>query len=160
MDFRLVRADIVVVGAPSREYAALIGDYEQRLGRYTKLTVHELKGAPLQRGEAHVLAAERDRLVVMLESISASTSGSTTIVACDSRGRQLDTPALAGLFVGAAHLVLVIGGAFGLHPDVVAMAQQRIAFGAITLPHQLARLVATEQLYRSMRIARGEPYHH
>jgi 23S rRNA (pseudouridine1915-N3)-methyltransferase len=47
----------------------------------------------------------------------------------------------------------------GLPPEVLARARERVSFGRITLPHQLARVVATEQLYRSFRIARGEPYH-
>jgi 23S rRNA (pseudouridine1915-N3)-methyltransferase len=56
-------------------------------------------------------------------------------------------------------LVLVLGGSHGLDPDFLAQASERWSLGAITLPHQLARVVVTEQLYRAFTILRGEPYH-
>jgi len=53
----------------------------------------------------------------------------------------------------------VIGGAEGLDPAVLERARERLALGAITLPHQLARVVAAEQLYRALAIRAGLPYH-
>ena len=53
----------------------------------------------------------------------------------------------------------MIGGADGLDPDLVKEAQSVIAFGAVTLPHQLARIILAEQLYRSMTLMSGHPYH-
>ena len=81
------------------------------------------------------------------------------MVALDSRGEQPTTEALAERLLGVGHLCLLVGGTMGLPPEVLERARSRIAFGKVTLPHQLARLVLTEQLYRSFRIARGEPYH-
>lgn len=60
---------------------------------------------------------------------------------------------------GARNLAFVIGGADGLDPTVVKAAQHKLAFGAMTLPHQLARIVLSEQLYRAMTLLAGHPYH-
>lgn len=160
MEFRLVRVDLVAVGACSRDYATLIGDYERRVSRYTRYTAHELKGEPLQHGTERAAQIEGRRVAAALDAIERSTATPTTIVACDRDGHQLDTQQVASLFTAQPHLCLVIGGAAGLQRELLDRSDHTIAFGAITLPHQLARLVVVEQLYRSLRIARGEPYHH
>ncbi|MCW2961619.1 MAG: rRNA ((1915)-N(3))-methyltransferase RlmH [Thermoleophilia bacterium] len=159
MEVHLVRADLVVVGSLASDYQRIVADYERRLSRYVKLEVHELKAEPVQRGEAVVLRAEGERITTQLDRIAARGAGTTTLVALDPRGEQRTTEQLAERWLGAAHLVLLIGGTLGLTDELRARADDRIAFGRITLPHQLARVVATEQLYRSFRIARGEPYH-
>lgn len=69
--------------------------------------------------------------------------------------RYLEALALDGR-AGAAFLV---GGAFGLAPELIARAQHRLSLSALTLPHELARLLLAEQLYRAGTIVRGEPYH-
>jgi len=60
----------------------------------------------------------------------------------------------------ARPLVLLIGGAFGLDPELLRGARQRWSLGPLTLPHELARVVVLEQWYRAWTILRGEPYHH
>lgn len=159
MQVNLTRIDQVVVGAASALYSALLRDYEQRLGRYVKLSVHDVKGEPLRRGDGHVLQAEETRVLRVLDQVAAPGAGAMVVV-CDREGEQLTTEQLATRVVGAPHLVLVVGGAFGVSAAVRERADWMLAFGKVTLPHQLARLVATEQLYRCCRIARGEPYHH
>lgn len=157
---QLSRADLVVVGTPGTVYAPAIDDLERRLQRYVKLRVREVKGTPLQRGEADVLRTEGERILAALDAIATAGSPAMTIAACDSRGEQLASEQLGERLLEVPHLVLVVGGAFGLAPEVLARCSLRIGFGRITLPHQLARVVLTEQLYRAFRIARGEPYHH
>lgn len=159
MEVHLVRADLVVVGSLSADLAQVAADYERRLTRYVKLHVHELRAEPTQRGEAVVLRAEGERFADALARIERQVADQTTYVALDSRGDQPTTDQLAERWLAARHLVLLVGGTLGLSPGVLARAEQRVSFGRITLPHQLARVVATEQLYRAFRIARGEPYH-
>jgi 23S rRNA (pseudouridine1915-N3)-methyltransferase len=86
------------------------------------------------------------------------------LVALDERGRMLSSEAFAGLIGkvrdnGAKTAAILIGGADGLGPDVLAKANAKVSFGAITLPHQLARIVLAEQLYRAAAILAGHPYH-
>ena len=161
MQLQLIKVDLVVVGSLAADVAPLVADYERRLTRYVRLDVHEVKAEPTARGEAVVLRAEGERIAKVLDRVAPPGSGqSTRIVALDSRGTQATTEQLVELWLGAAtHLVLLIGGTMGLPPEIASRAHERVAFGRITLPHQLARLVTTEQLYRTFRIARGEPYH-
>ncbi|MBE3076278.1 MAG: 23S rRNA (pseudouridine(1915)-N(3))-methyltransferase RlmH [Actinobacteria bacterium] len=84
-------------------------------------------------------------------------------VACDIGGRSLDSSQFAELLQSAREsdrdLAFLIGGAFGLAPDVAARASMRLALAPWTLPHEIARLVLAEQIYRAGTIVRGEPYH-
>ena len=86
------------------------------------------------------------------------------VIALDERGRMLSSEAFAKLLGrtrddGVKTAAILIGGADGLAPDVLAAARAKISFGAITLPHQLARIVLAEQLYRAATILAGHPYH-
>ena len=90
------------------------------------------------------------------------TPGSRVIL-CDVGGDALDSAAFATLMQQqrerAQDLAIIIGGAHGVDEAVRERAQQRIALAPWTLPHELARLVLAEQLYRAGTITRGEPYH-
>ena len=83
------------------------------------------------------------------------------VVALDAGGRSFSSEAFAGWVEERRHggrdVVIVIGGAFGTSLDRV---DETISFGRMTLPFQLARVVALEQLYRAHKILAGEPYHH
>lgn len=159
MQVNLVRVDLVVVGSLSADLADACADYERRLSRYVKLQVHELKAEPTSRGEQVVLRAEGARFIALLDRIEQQVADTTTIVALDLHGKSSTTEQLGEQWLEARHLVICIGGTMGLPSGVKSRAALSVAFGRITLPHQIARLVATEQLYRSFRIARGEPYH-
>lgn len=86
------------------------------------------------------------------------------VIALDEKGKMLTSPAFAQLLgkvrdEGAKTAALLIGGADGLAPEVRAKARIILSLGAITLPHQLARIVLAEQLYRAATILAGHPYH-
>ena len=88
----------------------------------------------------------------------------TAFVALDAKGQSIDSETLTKRLQilrdsGSRSLSFVIGGADGLDADFVKEAQAVIAFGAVTLPHQLARIILAEQLYRSMTLLSGHPYH-
>jgi 23S rRNA (pseudouridine1915-N3)-methyltransferase len=158
----LTRIELIVVGAADSDYTRLIADYERRLARYVRFAVRELKGEPLQRGADHVRRVEGERVLAALDSIAATGSGgNVTVAALAIEGTQWATPTFASSMLGKqGTLALVVGGAAGLSPEVLARADVQVSLGPLTLPHQLARLVLTEQLYRAYRIARNEPYHH
>jgi 23S rRNA (pseudouridine1915-N3)-methyltransferase len=60
---------------------------------------------------------------------------------------------------GQPQLAFIIGGSSGVDARIMTLADERMSFGPLTLPHNLARIVLLEQLYRACRINRGEPYH-
>ena len=86
------------------------------------------------------------------------------LLALDERGGQMSSEAFCRMAGGEAgrrarSLAVVIGGADGLDPAFAAAADERLAFGRMTLPHQIVRILAAEQLYRAMTILSGHPYH-
>ena len=86
------------------------------------------------------------------------------IIALDERGKALTSQAFAQLLAkvrddGAGAAAILIGGPDGLSPSVREAAHIKLSFGAITLPHGLARIVLAEQLYRAATILAGHPYH-
>jgi 23S rRNA (pseudouridine1915-N3)-methyltransferase len=91
-------------------------------------------------------------------------SGKSTLVLMDSRGKQLSSEEFAD-FLGDYHdrnplpLIFAIGAADGFSDVAWDAAQQRISLGRMTLPHELARVVVLEQLYRAFTILKGHPYH-
>jgi 23S rRNA (pseudouridine1915-N3)-methyltransferase len=150
-----VRVTIVTVGRPRhRALADAIGDYESRAARYWSLAVKEVRE---ERGSDPQLVRrkEGERL--------AEAIGDAQYVACAQGGRAFDSAAFAS-WLGesrdaARDATFVIGGAFGLEESVSAGASSVLSLAPWTLPHEVARLVLAEQLYRAGTILRGEPYH-
>jgi 23S rRNA (pseudouridine1915-N3)-methyltransferase len=153
----VMRLIIAVVGKPRHaSIAAAIRDYEERARRYWPLDIIEVKDEPARAASPDVVRRrEGDRL--------AAAIGNVRIIACEVGGRRLSSPEFAawvqGLREAAADVAFVIGGAFGLSDALAQRATARVSFSPWTLPHELARLVLAEQLYRAGTIVRGEPYH-
>ena len=87
------------------------------------------------------------------------------LVALDERGKEMDSEQLAGFIESRANestrqVVFLIGGAFGLDQTVLQRANYRWSLSKLVFPHQLVRLILTEQLYRACTIIRNEKYHH
>ena len=153
-----MRVVIAVVGKPrDRHLAAAIDDYETRAARYWPLDVVEVREASA-RGVPGDVATEREgeRLVERLPPTGP-------VVLCDERGEGLTSPQFATMINAArdraSDIAFVIGGAFGLGSSVRARATRSIQLAPWTLPHEMARLVLAEQLYRAGTLMRGEPYH-
>lgn len=155
-----MRLVVAVVGkARNQKLGDAIHDYETRAARYWPLEVHEVKE---ERGTAGGGSGERVREregVRLAERIPASAR----TVACETGGKSLDSHQFAELLRSARDqdrdLAFLIGGAHGLAPDLAGSSQMRLSLAPWTLPHELARLVLAEQIYRAGTIVRGEPYH-
>ncbi len=106
----------------------------------------------------------QDRKLEEAKILRAALGAAAAFVACDETGKNLSSPDFATQLGtmrdnGLATLGLVIGGPDGLDPAFRAEARLSMAFGAMTWPHQLARVLAAEQIYRAMTILTGHPYH-
>ena len=153
-----MRLVVAAVGKPrDRHLAAAIEEYETRAARYWPLAVAEVREAS-GRGvsPADTRRREAERL---LERVPEGA----LLFACDERGDRLTSPDFAALLVqardAARDVAFVVGGAFGLDDAVRRAAARSLQLAPWTLPHELARLVLAEQLYRAGTMIRGEPYH-
>ncbi|MCX7929455.1 MAG: 23S rRNA (pseudouridine(1915)-N(3))-methyltransferase RlmH [Chlorobi bacterium] len=135
----------------------LCDEYLHRLKRYNiRATLEE---CPRSRSSdvAHAVAEQSARVERYLAS-------DDWVVLLDERGTALGSRQLAELLERQLpvhrRIVFIIGGAYGVSERVRQHADMVLSLGPLTLPHELARVVLCEQLYRAMTILRGEPYHH
>lgn|SRR5687768_2500548 len=149
---------IVSVGRPrDRALAEAIHEYESRAARYWPLETKEVREEPA-RAKAPDLVRDREGQRLL------DACDGADVVACDANGPQMASEEFAGWMRerrerGDRDVAFLIGGAFGLSDVVRTRARSMLGFSRWTLPHELARLVLAEQLYRSGTIVRGEPYH-
>ena len=133
-------------------------EYEDRLRHYLRFDAVVVEPARLPDARA---AEAREREAAALER---RLPDDLELVALTREGERWTTRALADYLdnmrtYGRPGTVFAIGGAHGLSPRLLDRARTRLALSAMTLPHEVARLVLTEQLYRAATILRGEPYH-
>ena len=154
-----MKVTVIAVGRVRGTLQAAVAEYEERAARYWKLEVVEVDaGAPGRDPEpARVMAAEAERIL-------ARVPAGTSVFALTREGTGMGSSALARALEEHAvrsspGVTLVLGGAFGLDPDLLSRARRRLSLSTMTLPHEMARLVLAEQLYRAGTILRGEPYH-
>jgi 23S rRNA (pseudouridine1915-N3)-methyltransferase len=127
-------------GAPFADDAA---HYERLLARQARVEIHELKDD---------------------SGLTKRIPESAFVCVLDREGIALSSTDLAGFLeerrLAGSDLYFVIGGPFGLDPSITERADARLSFGPITLPHELARVVLLEQLFRAHKILAGEKYHY
>ena len=153
-----MRFVIGVVGRPKHAaLAAAVEDYESRAARYWPLEAVEVR-EETARGIAADVVREREG-----ERLLARVPVGAQIVACDVGGDEMSSERFARWMQDARErgrdVAILIGGAFGLSDSVRSRAASRLSLAPWTLPHELARLVLAEQLYRAGTLVRGEPYH-
>lgn len=124
-------------------------EYLKRLGGYAKVSVREIPDSSPEKEAAALLDVLPDSGPIVLLDIRGKETSS------EGLARKLDGYALSG----DSHVAFIIGGSDGVTDAVAARATERMSFGPITLPHNLARIVLLEQIYRAFKILRGEPYH-
>lgn len=157
-----MRIAIVAVGrlksGPERDLVERYVDRVAARGRASGLpglALHEIDESRGRRAE--------ERRLEEAKLIAAKLPQGGATIALDERGRDLSSEEFARLV--ASHrdegrdLAFVIGGPDGLDPALVSAADRRLRFGAMTLPHQLVRVLLAEQIYRAATILMGHPYH-
>jgi len=153
-----MRLVVAVVGkARNAALGEAIRDYEKRAARYWPLDVHEVReeratGIPVDK------VKEREGL-----RLSEKVPERAQTVVCEVGGKALTSEQFAELLQSAREqdrsLAFLIGGAFGLASSVTKDSTMKLSLAPWTLPHEIARLVLVEQIYRAGTIMRGEPYH-
>lgn len=147
---------LLAVGKLRPAYREACDDYLRRLGRRAKVHEVEVREAARAPTRAVQQAEEAERLRARLPQRAR-------VVALAREGTGWTSTDLARRLerweTDGRPLAFLIGGSTGLDPDLVAKADARWSLGPLTLPHELARVVVAEQLYRAGTIRRGEPYH-
>jgi 23S rRNA (pseudouridine1915-N3)-methyltransferase len=153
------RSTVVAVGRLKGWAAEGCDDYLSRLRRHFSVEVIEVPEEDMnRRSREEALTTEGERLLKRLPA------GAHVIALDRERGKSLSSEELARKLgalgaSGRSHVAFVLGGPLGLSSAVLGRADERLSLGEITLPHALARVVLLEQLYRAVKIARGEKYH-
>lgn len=153
---------IVCVGKLREKfYASAAEEYLKRLSRFGKMEMIELPDLPEPTNTSDAI-----RTQIMEkegESILTKLKPQDHIVAMCIDGKQFTSEAFAEKISEAdmqgKRLVFIIGGSLGLSPAVIAQAHEKISLSKMTFPHQLARIILLEQVYRGCKINAGERYH-
>ena len=159
----MLNVQIVCVGKLKEAFwRDACAEYAKRLSAFCKFQIVEVEEQRLPEGasEAQIeaaTAAEGERL------LSRVASGSRIIALC-IEGRALSSEGLAANLEsaavgGASHISFLIGGSWGLSKEVKRQSDQRISMSPMTFPHQLARVMLCEQVYRAFQIIHGGKYH-
>ena len=143
-------------------YTQAVQEYAKRLSRYAKLQILEVED---EKTPDKASAAENEGIKAKEGAkLLAKLPEDAYVIALAIDGNAPDSVELsqkieALQIAGKSHLCFVIGGSLGLSREVLDRADERLSFSRMTFPHQLMRVILLEQLYRSFRIMRGEPYH-
>jgi 23S rRNA (pseudouridine1915-N3)-methyltransferase len=137
-------------------------DYARRMPRDTALQLVEIRPQP--RGKDASTPAQVERLLKLeAQRLRAAIPAGATCIALDEHGRSANTHDLARLLERwrqtGADVAFLVGGADGLEPDLKRSAHLMLSLSAMTLPHQLVRVLLAEQLYRAASLLQGHPYH-
>ncbi len=132
-------------------------DYLKRMKRYTDLSVAEVKDS-VGRGFPDEVAMKREG-----DALLKASSNARKRILLSPEGHEFDSKAFSTYLRHQiemyGHLAFLIGGPLGFSSEVEAEAEERLSLSRLTFPHELARILFLEQLYRAFTILRGEPYH-
>lgn len=154
---------IISVGKLKEKYLKDgIAEYSKRLQKFAKFEIIEV---PDEKAPEQLSQAEMDKIMQKEgEQILSKIKDREYVFALAIKGTERSSEELAQeieklTVSGKSDLTFIIGGSLGLDPAVLKRANTQISFGRFTLPHQLMRLVLTEQIYRAFMINQGSPYH-
>lgn len=155
--------NIICIGTLKESYwKDAVSEYSKRLKPYCRLTITELKEAKLKAnaGPAEEEEVKLDEGNEILDHIGQQDF----VITLEIKGKKLSSEQLAEKIAdlgiqGRSTIDMVIGGSLGLSAEVSRRADFKLSFSDMTFPHQMMRVILLEQIYRSFKIQRGEPYH-
>lgn len=141
---------ILCVGKIKEEYLKnLISDYQNRINKYLKIEIIELKDNPNYLKE--------------VTDLSKAINSTDYNVALDIKGKMLNSEEFAQFIdktlIINSNITFIIGGSLGLNEEILAKCDKVISFSALTFPHGLFRGILLEQIYRAFKIINNETYH-
>lgn len=150
---------IVAIGKVKEAYFRdAVEEYAKRLGPYVKLSFQELKPEPFH-GEGDKLKAKKaegERLSAFLERRPESY-----VIILDERGKRYSSSAFARHLEKISQpIIFVIGGSLGIDERIIEQYKNSISLSDMTFPHEMARMVLVEQIYRAITILKEKEYHH
>ncbi len=159
----MLRVTVLCIGNLKEKYwRDAVAEYTKRLSAFCKLQVVELaeermSDTPSASQIASALEAEGKRILARIPA------GAAVVPLC-IEGKEMPSPALAQTLErfavdGKSDVVFIIGGSCGLSDTVKAAATLRLSMSPMTFPHQLARVMLLEQIYRAFQISNGGKYH-
>lgn len=155
-----MRLHLVFVGKTGlEELDVAIHRYVKRLQHYVPIEIHLIREEKISKSVPERLVQERES-----DRILAVVRDRGVLLVWDRLGRELDSEDLAAILQGlqnqgVGHVWVIVGGALGVSERLLTRANQVLALSRLTFPHDIARLLVVEQLYRAFTITRGEPYH-
>ena len=154
---------LVTVGKIKEKYLVdAIKEYSKRLSKYCKLNIIEVPDEKTDENASDV--ANEQVKEKEGQKILKYVRDDAFVVTLEILGKMLTSEELASKIEditvsGKSHITFIIGGSLGLHKDVSKRADYKLSFSKMTFPHQLMRVILLEQIYRSFRILKNEPYH-
>lgn len=156
-----MKITLLVVGKTATGFVRQgIDDYAKRLSHYVQFGIEYVGDA---RNTRHLSEAQQKEAEG--SGILAALQPADHVVLLDEHGSERTSVQFANYLQkrmagGAKRLVFVVGGPYGFSPQVYARANDQISLSRMTFPHELIRLIFTEQLYRAFTILNHQPYHH
>lgn len=147
---------IIAVGSIKENYLKeALNEYLKRLSKYTNIEIIEVKDEGLVE-ESKALAIEKER-------IKKHLNNKDYIITLEIEGESLTSKEFATtiekIFLQTSNITFIIGGSYGLSPEIKSLAKKHLSFSKMTFPHQLFRLLLLEQIYRAYKINNNESYH-
>lgn len=154
---------VISVGKIKEKYLTMaIDEYSKRLSKYCKLSFIQVQD---EKTPDNVSETVNNKIKeIEGERILKNIKDSAYVIALAIEGKQLSSEQLASTLdnlavTGKSDIVFVIGGSLGLSSQVLSRADYLLSFSKMTFPHQLMKVILLEQIYRSYRIIKNEPYH-
>ncbi|MCM1038516.1 MAG: 23S rRNA (pseudouridine(1915)-N(3))-methyltransferase RlmH [Roseburia sp.] len=160
-----MKITIITVGKIKEKYIRdAISEYTKRLKNYVKLEIIQVEDEPVPENAGceerdQIKAKEADRILKHIKDKEGSYLITLDIIGISMNSEDFAAKIEKLMAYGVSHIQFVIGGSLGLHSKVCNRANLSLSFSKMTFPHQLMRVILLEQIYRSYRIIRNEPYH-
>lgn len=158
-----MKVSIISVGKLKERYLKDgIAEYSKRLSRFCDLRITEVED---EQAPVTLSAAQEEQIKKKeAERILSKVRNGDFLIVLDAAGTKKDSEEFASVLQncmtsGRSNIIFIIGGSLGLDADLIKKADLRLSLSDMTFPHQLARLILMEQIFRAFKIINGETYH-